>query len=469
MMISYRKERDIGTVEAMRRPVILIIDSEEPERASLDAVLRDCYETVLAKEVFEALEAIKSGSIDLVLMDMDHAGVDGIEALELIKKADSDIGVVMLSSAGSAEQAVRALKKGAYDYITRPFDGKELLSAIKRFTDTLNLRSEVRYLKEELSTRTSGEMLSVSPRMRRVFEIIAMVSSTPTSVLITGESGTGKELVARAIHSFGERKGKPFVAFNCGAVPSELMESELFGHERGAFTGAHARKIGKFEYADGGTVFLDEVSTLPMHLQIKLLRVLQEKSFERVGANVPIKVDIRVIAASNVDLEKEVRKGAFRDDLYYRLKVVPIELPPLRERQEDIALLARHFLDKHSKKCGKRVIGISEGAIKALIGYKWPGNVRELENLMERLVVLSRDGFEIGIDDLPSGIFEAVPDETREGRDFKEALRMFERRYIIGVLTRTNWNRGEAARLMKIHRNTLFMKMKELKIREPRG
>ncbi|HAO93364.1 MAG TPA: hypothetical protein DCR11_05695 [Deltaproteobacteria bacterium] len=466
---SYRKERDIGTVEAMRRPVILIIDSDESERVSLDAVLRDLYETVLVNEAHEALEAIKTGSVDLVLIDMDHQVVNGIEALELIKKADSDIGVVMLSSTGSAEQAVSALKKGAYDYITKPFNGGDLVSAIKRFTDTLNLRSEVRYLKEELSTRTNGEMLSVSPRMRRVFEVIGMVSSTPTNVLITGESGTGKELVARAIHSFGERKGKPFVAFNCGAVPSELMESELFGHERGAFTGAHARKIGKFEYADGGTVFLDEVSTLPMHLQIKLLRVLQEKSFERVGANVPIKVDIRVIAASNVDLEKEVRKGAFRDDLYYRLKVVPIELPPLRERQEDIALLARHFLDKHSKKCGKRVIGISEGAIKALIGYKWPGNVRELENLMERLVVLSRDGVEIGIDDLPSGIFEAVPDETMEERDFKEALRMFERRYIIGVLTRTNWNRGEAARIMKIHRNTLFMKMKELKIREPRG
>ena len=233
-----------------------------------------------------------------------------------------------------------------------------------------------------------------------------MVVSSPTSVLITG----GVRSLSRALPFVRREKGA-FRPFNC-AVPSELMESELFGHERGAFTGAHARKIGKFEYADGGTVFLDEVSTLPMHLQIKLLRVLQEKSFERVGSNVPIKVDIRVIAASNVDLEKEVRKGTFRDDLYYRLKVVPIELPPLRERQEDIALLARHFLDKHSKKCGKGVIGISEKAVKALIGYKWPGNVRELENLMERLVVLSRDGFEIGIDDAAG--FSAGPEKQRK-------------------------------------------------------
>lgn len=464
------KERVLRTVEAMRRPVILIVDDEDSVRAALDAVLKDTYETVLANDAYEALEAVKTGLIDMVLMDVDLHGVSGLKALELIKKADSDIGVIMLSATGSAEQAVSALKKGAYDYITKPFDGNDLVSTLKRYTDTLNFRNEVSFLKDGAASQASGEILSISPRMRRIFEIISRVSSTPTNVLITGESGTGKELVARAIHSFGERKGKPFVAFNCGAVPSELMESELFGHEKGAFTGAHARKIGKFEYADGGTVFLDEVSTLPMHLQIKLLRVLQEKSFERVGSNVPIKVDIRVIAASNVDLEKEVRKGTFRDDLYYRLKVVPIDLPPLRERKEDIPLLIRHFLDKHSRKCGKRVVGITGEAIKALIGYSWPGNVRELENLMERLVVLSREGFEIGMEDLPPSLFETeTEDRSREERDFKEALRMFERRYIIGVLTRTNWNRGEAARLMKIHRNTLFMKMKELKIREPRG
>jgi len=290
-------------------------------------------------------------------------------------------------------------------------------------------------------------------------------------VLITGESGTGKELVARAIQSKGHRKDKPFVAVNCGAIPAELMESELFGYEKGSFTGALSKKIGKFEYADGGTVFLDEVSTLPMHLQIKLLRVLQEKSFERVGSNHPIKVDIRVIAATNQDLEKEVRSGRFREDLYYRLKVVPIELPPLRDRREDIPLLIHHFFKRHAAAFNKPVPNISAEAINALRDFSWPGNVRELENLIERLVVLSKEGREITYYDLPVGMFTTDLDgePKTDALDFREAVESFERHYIIGMLNKTNWNKLEAARRMKVHRNTLQLKIKSLKIKKPRS
>ena len=264
-----------------------------------------------------------------------------------------------------------------------------------------------------------------------------------------------------------DRKEKPFVAVNCGAVPAELMESELFGHEKGAFTGAHQRKIGKFEYADMGTIFLDEVSTLPTYLQIKLLRVLQERSFERLGSNTPIKVDIRIIAATNVGLEGEVLKGRFREDLYYRLKVVPVDLPALRGRKEDIPLLVQHFLEKHSRKCCKRIEGVEAAVVSAFMGYSWPGNIRELENLMERLVVLAPEGGVIRADDLPLGLFTGLEAGNGDSPDFRDAVRSFERRYITGVLDRSNWNRLEASRALNIHRNTLLLKMKELGIKSP--
>ncbi|MEK7772895.1 MAG: sigma-54 dependent transcriptional regulator, partial [Deltaproteobacteria bacterium] len=446
------------------------VDDERSIREMLKLLLSGPYEVILAKDAPEALGIVKKRPVDIVLMDLNLPGMDGLKALELIKAFDAEIGVIMLSASDSAQQAVTALKKGAYDYITKPFDEDDLLSTIKRYAESLKLKDEVIYLKEELkNTVGSAEIISRSPKMARIFDIIGAVRNTASNVLVTGESGTGKELVARAIQSMGERRDKPFVAVNCGAVPSELIESELFGHEKGSFTGAYMKKIGKFEYADNGTVFLDEVSTLPMHLQIKLLRVLQEKSFERVGSNIPIKVDIRVIAATNVDLEKEVKEGRFREDLYYRLKVVPIDLPPLRERREDIPLLIHHFLDKHARKCNKPAPRISNDALKALFGYSWPGNVRELENLMERLVVLST-GEQIGYDDLPVRMFEtpAEAGHVRDGKDFREAMRAFERHYIINVLNKTNWNRIEAAREMNMHRNTLLMKMKDLGIKELR-
>ncbi|MBI5468056.1 MAG: sigma-54-dependent Fis family transcriptional regulator [Deltaproteobacteria bacterium] len=461
----------------MRRPVLLVVDDEKNIRDMLELILAEHYDVLFAENGTEALKAVKTKPVDMVLMDVNLPGrdglpgMDGLRTLELVKEFDPETEVVMLSGENSAQQAVSALKKGAYDYITKPFDSEDLLLTLKRLSERLKLKNEVGYLKEELRGHTGqGEIISRSPRMRTVFELINAVSQTSSSVLITGESGTGKELVARAIQSKGPRKDKPFVAVNCGAVPSELMESELFGHEKGSFTGAHARKTGKFEYADGGTLFLDEVSTLPMHLQVKLLRVLQEKSFERVGSNIPIKVDIRVIAATNLDLEKEVRKGNFREDLYYRLKVVPIELPPLRERREDIPLLIHHFLKKHAQTFNKPVPKVSAEAINALRNFSWPGNIRELENLIERLVVLSKAGREITYDDLPVGMFTTDVENHPKGpaRDFREAVESFERHYIIGVLNKTNWNKLEAARRMKVHRNTLLLKMKALKIKKPR-
>ncbi|MDP2689952.1 MAG: sigma-54 dependent transcriptional regulator [Deltaproteobacteria bacterium] len=456
----------------MRRPVVLIVDDEEHIRRTLQLLLDEHYEVVTADNGSDAVEIVRSKGVDIVLMDINLPEMDGIEALEKIKEVDGDVGVVMLSAFDSAKQAVSALRKGAYDYITKPFEYEDLISTLKRYTDRLNLKSEVEYLKEELSSKYSyGDIISKSPSMKAIFGLIQKVAQTASNVLILGESGTGKELVARAIHSMGERGKKPFVAVNCGAVPAELMESELFGHEKGAFTGAHARKIGRFEYAHGGTIFLDEVATLPLPLQVKLLRVLQEKTFERVGSNSPITVDIRVIAATNMDLEQEARKGNFREDLYYRLKVVPIELPPLRDRKEDIPLLAGHFLEKHCRNLGRAVLKISKEALEALKMYSWPGNIRELENLIERLVVLSKDGGEIKIEDLPAGMFSSDAEDVRvpaANEDYREALKSFERRFIIRELNRTNWNRVEASRKMNIHRNTLLMKMKELGIQEPR-
>ncbi|MFQ5464483.1 MAG: sigma-54-dependent transcriptional regulator [Thermodesulfobacteriota bacterium] len=460
---------------SLHRPVVLIVDDEPQVRALLKLLLRDRYVVLTARDGDEALRAVRARPVDMVLLDVNLPGRDGIKTLERIRAFDPEVGVLMISAEDSAGRAVEALKKGAYDYITKPFEETDLLATLKRYTDTMRLRSEVAFLREGLNERTGcSEIISASPKMARVFEHIRKVAATSSNVLITGESGTGKELVARAIHRMSMRAKKPFVPINCGAVPSELMESEIFGHEKGAFTGAHARKIGKFEYADGGTLFLDEVSTLPMHLQIKLLRVLQEKSFERVGSNVSIRVDVRIVAASNVDLEGEVRKGRFREDLYYRLKVVPIELPPLRERVEDIGLLVQHFMDLQAARCNKAIKGISAGALSALASYRWPGNVRELENLVERLVVLARDGALITCDDLPAGMFRFREDgEAREVAagepgSFKEASMNFERDYIIGILNKTNWNRNLAASMMKIHRNTLLSKMKQLGIRAPR-
>ncbi|MFQ5427538.1 MAG: sigma-54 interaction domain-containing protein [Thermodesulfobacteriota bacterium] len=315
-----------------------------------------------------------------------------------------------------------------------------------------------------------GSIIGTSPVMRSIFSIIKKLGKTSSSVLITGESGVGKELVARAVHKSmvnGERR--PFVAINCGALPAGLMESELFGHEKGAFTGAHSKKTGKVKLAEGGTLFLDEIATMPLHLQVKLLRFLQERKFTPLGGNALINADIRIIAAANTNLQEAVSRGEFREDLFYRLNVVPIEVPPLRERGSDISRLAMFFLQKYAEKYSLNTGGISTGALRALEAYGWPGNVRELENIMERLVVLTPEKNLISKADLPQEIFSApVVESEQEARvEFKEAVRQFERSYILNLLERTGWNRLETAHLMKVHRNTLLMKMKVLQIAGP--
>ncbi|MBI5560715.1 MAG: sigma-54-dependent Fis family transcriptional regulator [Deltaproteobacteria bacterium] len=452
----------------MKRSIVLIVDDDPGVRDTLETILKDCYETVSVSNGLEAIEVVKSMPIDLVLMDINLPHMDGFKAMGEIKKADNDVGILVVSATDNAQKAVHALNIGAYDYIVKPFETEDLLLKVRRYADKLSLKRDVLFLKEELRKNLGyGEIISRTPVMRKVFELVKKVSATASSVLITGESGTGKELIARAIQRLGPRKDRPFIAVNCGAVPAELMESELFGYEKGAFTGAHATRIGKFEYADGGTVFLDEVSTLPLHLQAKLLRVLQEKSFERVGGNREINVDIRVLAATNINIEEAVKRGRFREDLYYRLKVVPIELPPLRDRKEDIPLLAEYFLERHCKKCNKTVKGISGAAISLLSQYPWPGNVRELENLIERLVVLAKDGSEITCDDIPLEVVCPEAETLKFGgevEDFRKATRAFERRFIINILTKANWNRTLASDIMKVHRNTLLHKMKELGI-----
>lgn len=300
-----------------------------------------------------------------------------------------------------------------------------------------------------------------SLKMRQIFQLIEAIAGTDTTVLLTGETGTGKEIIAKAIHLKSNRSTKPFVAINCGAIPSELMESELFGHERGAFTGAHQRVVGKFEYADKGTIFLDEIATLTIPLQVKLLRVLQEKSFERIGSNSAVNISVRFISATNLNLIDEVKKSTFREDLYYRLNVVPIELPPLRERKEDIPVLVKYFIDEYGRRYNKRVNGISEEVIRILVNHPWPGNIRELQNLAEMLVVLSKENAQIVASDLPDCFFKTKLAELT----YETAFKSFEREYIRKILELTNWNINEAARKMDVHRNTLSKKIKEFNLK----
>ncbi|NTV42697.1 MAG: sigma-54-dependent Fis family transcriptional regulator, partial [Syntrophobacteraceae bacterium] len=447
------------------RTRILIVDDEEGARESLELILEDYYAAESVENGLDAVEKLKKKPFDVVLLDINMPDLDGIETLKRIKDIDDSVEVVMVSAADRAWEATASMKSGACDYVTKPYEPEEILTVIGR-------AFERRCSRQELSVPPCPgnafrfdcvEIVSQAPNMHAIFHRVQKVAPTSSNILITGESGTGKELIARAIHVVSERRAKPFVAINCAAVPPELLESELFGHERGAFTSAHARKIGKFEYAHGGTIFLDEISSLRQEFQAKLLRFLQEREFSRVGSHQTIKVDVRLIAATNMRLEQLVRQKLFRSDLYFRLNVIPIEIPPLRERKGDIPLLSGHFLVKFNKMFTKKVKGISPEAMEVLESYPWPGNVRELENLMERLVVLGADEKQIGEEDLP--IEEMLGDESHEeewemdeGRDMglHSARQAFERRYVLKALERCNWNLSDTARLLKVHRNTLL-------------
>ncbi len=454
-------------LEVGHKNKILIVDDEEGVRKSLEVLLEDEYETISVDCGKKALKVLENKSVNVILLDINLPDIDGIELLSRIKELIGETEVIMLSALNSAQKAVDSLRLGAFDYITKPFEADDLLASVKRVIDRQLLKREVDFLREELdSYRGPWDIISKDRKMLEVKGLIKKVAMTTSSVLITGESGTGKEMVARAIHFYSERKNAPFVAVNCGAIPSELVESELFGHERGAFTGAAKSRIGKFEFADGGTLFLDEISTLPAILQVKLLRVLQENMIEKVGSNRSIKIDVKIIAATNSDLKKEIKKGNFRSDLFFRLNILPVCLPSLREKRDDIPLLAHHFLRRFRKQFNKKVLDFSPDVLEVMRNYHWPGNVRELKNLVERMVVLSTNKT-ITIRDLPAEVFstDRLQSVAKERSSLKDACQLFERQFILDSLKKFDWNQTKTAQHLKVHRNTLLEKMKNLGIR----
>lgn len=446
---------------------ILIVDDEESLRESLRFLLSSQYELYFAATGKEALRKFAATSPEVVLLDMRLPDFSGMDVLKHIKETDHSAEVIMVTAVNTVSRAVEAIKLGAYDYITKPFDIEAIQTIIAKVLEKKTLERENLYLREEVEKHHQFEkIIGSSTPMREVFSVISQVAKEDVTVLISGESGTGKELVARAVHNLSPRRKKLFVPVNCAAIPENLIESELFGHERGAFTGALERRIGKFEIADSGTLFLDEVSSLPIKLQGKLLRALQEREIERLGGNKLIPVDVRIIAASNRDLHKEISKGNFRQDLFYRLNVVPVNLPPLRARKEDIPLLAGHFINLFNGEFGKKIKGLKPDAMERLCRYDWPGNVRELQNLMERLVVLSKKGY-IDENKLPKEILgEDGGEQGFSDLDYKSANRRFEAAFIKKALEKSGGSKSKAARLMGVHRNTLLQKERKLRVFE---
>jgi len=450
------------------RPHILVVDDDPGLRDSLRVILEDEYEVLDVPDGRQALEVVRSYQVDLVLLDIRMPGMDGISVLERVKALDEQTEVILVTAVKEVRSAVAAMKLGAFDYLTKPFEEEEVLSAIGRALEKRALEREVVFLRSELARRQGfDEIVGRHPEMQKLALLIGQVARTTSTVLITGESGTGKELIARAIHRQGPRKDKPFVPVNLPTLTETLIESELFGHERGAFTGAYQRRLGKFELAQGGTLFLDEVGALKSELQAKLLRVLQEREIERVGGTRRIGIDVRVIAATNMDLKKAVSNRAFRDDLYYRLNVVPFNVCPLRERQSDIPLLVDHFLRKYNQELSRHIAGVAPDALVCLQEYPWPGNVRELQNVIERSVALV-EGPTIQLRDLPVELMFAGPAggaRANEVVPLKQACDQFERQIVLRVLQRARWNQSEAARLLNLHRNTLKLKLAKWKLR----
>lgn len=441
------------------KAAILVVDDEYGVRQSFKMVLKGDYEVILASTGVEALDLVNRNAVDLILLDILLPDVDGLELLEKIRELDSHMEIIMITAVNDIQTAVKAIRLGAYDYIVKPFDVDDVLKVIRRALEKHDLVKKVNYLKNELGRYQFFEkMVGQDPKMIKIFDLIAVISQTDSTVLIQGESGTGKELVARAIHNRSHRKDHPFVVINCAAIPATLMESEIFGYQKGAFTGAASNVMGKLEIANKGTVFLDDIDSLSIVMQGKLLRILQEKEFERLGSNQVIKLDVRFIAASNKDLPLLINKGEFREDLFYRLNVLPVMLPPLREKKNDIVLLINHFLEFYSKNTGKQVKEISEGALEILKSYDWPGNVRELKNLVERLTTIVKDQV-IHLRDVS---MLAIPKkEIAPDMKLKDAVNAFEKDYITRVLEKVNYNKTMAAKILNVHRNTLINKLLE--------
>ena len=453
----------------MAQRTILVADDDASIRSLLKQLLSDeGYSVVEATTGTEVVEKVKDTNPDLVIMDVRMPELDGIEALSKLKVSSPKTSVLIMTAFGSSNNAIRAMELGAFDYITKPFELDKISHTVKRVIEYRDLTSEVQVLRDEISSLVQTErIVGNSPAMQEVYKTVGKVAKADATVLITGESGTGKELVAEALHYNSNRRSGPIVKVSCAALPETLLEAELFGHEKGSFTGAMTQRRGRFEMADKGTIFLDEIGEMSLPMQTKLLRVLQERKIERVGSSLPIKVDIRIICATNKDLQRQVEQQKFRDDLFYRLNVINIHMPPLRDRKEDIPALVEHFLAKHRYSATAQPAAISEEALKRLMEYDWPGNVRELENVVERAVVLSR-GQIITSRELPFGDHEAGEHDEDGGDEvsveksfFKKSVAQFEKDLIMKALRDATGNRSKAAEMLGIYRRLLYAKIKE--------
>jgi len=446
-------------------PSILIIDDDVAIRDSCSLALKkDGYKVKTAKDGIEGLRLFKEESFQVVLLDLRLPGLDGMEALSKIKEENPETPVIIITAYASIESAVEAMKRGAFNYLAKPFSPEELRVITRKALKSREVFLENIYLREELEKKTEFDMvIGKSKPMQKVMDIVRQVAATESTVLISGESGTGKELLAREIHMHSLRKNSPFVVVDCGALVETLFESELFGHVKGSFTGAHETKHGRFEVANGGTIFLDEISNISLNIQAKLLRVIQEREVTRIGSTKPIKVDVRILAATNQELADLVREEKFREDLFYRLSVVPIHLPPLRERKEDIPLLVEHFLGKYNKRTRKNINSISPEVKKALMEYDWPGNIRELENTVERAVVLSK-GNEIELESLVYHGISAGSSFFNPARGRFWSLDEVEKEYIKTVLQAQYRNKSKTAKILGIDRKTLMAKIRKYNI-----
>lgn len=451
------------------KPAILAVDDESDLLLTYQAILNKKYKVLTANSGKQALQILGKEAITLVLLDLKMPGMDGLETLKKIKNNDQDIEVIMITASKDALHAIEAMKLGALDYVIKPFEVKELLVLISKAFEKIELKQENRYLKETLKSQDAFcDIIGRTAIMKKLFSQIEKIANTDTRVLIFGESGSGKELVARAIHKKSPKAHQPFVAINCAAIPDTLFESELFGHERGSFTGAMERRIGKFELANNGTLFLDEIGCMPMGMQAKLLRVLEHPFITRLGGEKEIEINVRIVSATNIDFERHIKEGKFREDLYYRLNVIPLKIPALRDRAQDITLLVDHFLDKFNKKMNRKVKGFKKPALKILQEYHWPGNIRELQNSIERIVALAENPM-VEPDDLdfsyktPSAV-DPIEPQLMPTNDLNQCLEAFEKEHILQALNTSDGNISRAARGLNLARSTLALKMKTLNI-----
>lgn len=451
----------------MEKAKIIVIDDEESMCKFMQIMLKkEGYEVVSSQSSKDALEKIKNSNFDLVIADLMMPELNGLELLSKVKSIDRDLSFIVMTAYASVDTAIEALKKGAFDYIAKPFKVDELKITIKKSLEQKRITRENLDLKKQLKKEFSFDnFIGNSPEILEMKRLAEKVAQTDSTVLIQGESGTGKELVAKAIHYYSRRSDKPFVTISCAALPESLLESELFGHIRGSFTGAIKDKEGLFKTADGGTFFLDEIGAISQAIQVKLLRVLEEKEITPVGSTKPVQVDVRLIAATNSDLEQEVKIGNFRADLYYRLNVFPIHILPLRKRKDDIKLLVFYFIKKYCKKFRLEEKKITDEALKKLIDYSWPGNARELENTIERAVLLAKDEL-IGISDLPEKILDQKMVKITEDKPHTPDLETIERAYIFWVLNQTSWQKAKAAQILGIDSSTLYRKIEKYGLKE---